>query len=362
MDIRAAVVREPHSAFKIENLRLEDPREGEILVRLVATGICHSDLSVIEQIVPLPMPIVLGHEGAGIVEAVGKGVTRVKTGDHVVLTFGSCGHCPPCSSSHPSYCESFMELNNFGSRADGSKTIRDHGGNELNAAYFSQSSFASHSLALERNSVKVRKDAPLELLGPFGCGFITGAGTVINVLKPGPDSVFAVCGTGALGFAAIFAAKLAGCRRIVAVDRVGSRLDLAAELGATDIIDTSKDDLAERLASLGGLDCVLDTTGVPAVIEAIVPALKVRGVCALVGASTQPSMTLSIMEMIPGRVVRGVIEGDCNPHELIPYLVDQFMEGNFPVDKLSKFYKFEDINTAADDARSGATIKPILTF
>jgi aryl-alcohol dehydrogenase len=362
MDIRAAVARKPHGQFTIETLRLNGPKPGEVLVKNVATGICHSDLSVIDQIVPLPMPIVLGHEGAGIVEAVGEGVKSVKPGDHVVLTFGTCGHCPPCDSNHPAYCDTFGPLNNGNRRMDGSCTIHDHQGSEVSSSYFSQSSFATYSIALERNAVKVRSDAPLRLFGPLGCGFITGAGTVLNVLKPGPKSTFAVFGTGALGFAAIFSAKYLGCTRIIAVDRVASRLQLAGELGATDVIDTCKEDLASRLAALGGLDFALDTTGVPAVLEAIVPNLKVRGELAMVGASTQPIFKLNVMDMIPGRVVRGVIEGDCNPHQLIPQLVDRFMEGRFPIDKLSRFYKFEDINTAADDARSGKTIKPILEF
>jgi len=305
---------------------------------------------------------VLGHEGAGVVVEVGKSVTAVQKGDHVVLTFGSCGHCRPCASGHPAYCVSQPPLNFAGRRTDGSVTIHDSKGEPVNAVFFGQSSFATHSVSPARNVIKVRRDAPLKFLGPLGCGLMTGAGAVLNVLKPDADSTFAIFGTGALGFAALFAAKLAGCRRIVAVDRVRSRLELARELGASEVIDTSSTELDKALGELGGCDAALDTTGVPRVIEAAVGALKPCGQLGLVGASHESTMSMNIMHMISGRVIRGIVEGDSDPTRFIPFLVERFLEGGFPIDRIAGFYPFEHINAAVSASTSGKTIKSILTF
>ena len=362
MDIKAAIVRAPHAPFVIEPVRLDAPRDDEVLVKLTATGVCHTDIAIVEQILPLPMPYVLGHEGAGEVVEVGKSVTAVGKGDHVVLTFGSCGQCHPCASGHPGYCVSQPALNFAARRPDGSATVHDATGAPVNAVFFGQSSFATHCISPVRNVIKVRRDAPLRYLGPLGCGLMTGAGAVLNVLKPQPDSTFVIFGTGALGFAALFAAKLAGCKRIVAVDRVGSRLDLAHQLGACEVIDTSTSDLDTALADIGGCDAALDTTGVPRVIEAAVRSLKPCGQLGLVGASTESTMSLNIMHMISGRVLRGIVEGDADPTRFIPLLVERFLGGTFPIDRIAGFYAFEDINAAVDASTSGKTIKSILTF
>jgi aryl-alcohol dehydrogenase len=362
MDIKAAVMRSPHAPFAIEPLRLDAPRDTEVLVKLTAAGICHTDLAIVEQILPLPAPFVLGHEGAGVVVEVGKAVTGIEKGDHVVLTFGSCGVCRECSSGHPAYCPSQPLLNFAGRRTDGSATIHDNKGDAVNAAFFGQSSFATHCISPARHVIKVRSDAPLKFLGPLGCGLMTGAGSVLNVLKPAADSTFAIFGSGALGFAALFAAKLMGCRRIVAVDRVKSRLDLASELGATDVIDTSHADLDKALTEIGGCDLALDTTGVPRVIEAAIRALKPCGQLALVGASAETTMSTNIMHMISGRVIRGIIEGDADPVRFIPFLVERFLEGEFPIDRIAEFYPFEQINAAVSASTSGRTIKSILSF
>jgi aryl-alcohol dehydrogenase len=360
MEIQAAVVHEPNGKFTIETVNLDEPKADEVLVRLVATGICHTDIAAVEQILPLPMPIVLGHEGAGVVEKVGSNVKGLSVGDHVVLAFGSCGHCANCENHHPAYCESMPLLNFSGRRMDGSATLTDKSGTPLTGSFFSQSSFATYSIANARNAIKVRSDAPLKLLGPLGCGFMTGAGTVLNVLKPGPNDALGIFGSGALGFAAILAAKLRGCKNIIAIDRVPSRLALARELGATTTIDTSKENLGERLAELGGLEFAMDTTGVPKVIEAAIGALKPGGTCVMVGAGHESQMTVNIMHMISGRVIRGVVEGDSDPATFIPYLVDQFMEGHFPIDKLVQYYPLNKINDAVADTGTGKTIKPIL--
>ncbi|WP_068076630.1 NAD(P)-dependent alcohol dehydrogenase [Novosphingobium lentum] len=362
MKIRAAVAREIHGTFTVEDVDLVEPNADEILVRLVATGICHTDLAIIEQIMPIPLPYVLGHEGAGIVERTGSDVTGFAPGDRVVLTFNTCGACAPCTDDHPAYCQQYGLLNFYTRRPDGSATLHDAAGEPLGSAFFGQSSFATYALSSPRNTIKVRADAPLELLGPLGCGLSTGAGTVMNVLKPTAETSIAVFGTGAVGMSALMAAKALGAGRIIAVDRVESRLALARELGATDTIDTSKQDLAEALTELGGVDQAIDTTGVPALIAAAVGALKERGTCVLLGASKDQLVTLNILPLISGRVIRGVVNGDCDPAVLIPQLVDMYLAGQFPVDKLSAFYTLDQINEAVVDSNSGKTIKPILRF
>src|SRR5690349_19689108 len=183
--IKAAVVRGKGGPVGIETLSLEGPRRDEVLVQVVATGMCHTDMVARDQVYPVPHPIVLGHEGAGIVEAVGEHVRKVGPGDHIVLSFLPCGHCRACLEGAPASCENFNAYNFSGQRPDGSHALRDEQGRELNDRFFGQSSFAAYAIANERNVVKVRKDAPLELLGPLGCGIQTGAGAVLNALKVG---------------------------------------------------------------------------------------------------------------------------------------------------------------------------------
>jgi aryl-alcohol dehydrogenase len=362
MQIQAAVAREIHGKLSVETVNLAKPNADEVLIKLVATGICHTDLAIVEQIMPLPLPLVLGHEGAGIVEEIGANVKGLAIGDHVVLTFASCGHCHQCTDHHPSYCDHYAPLN-FGTvRPDGTPTITDADNKPVGAAFFAQSSFATYSIANQSNVIKVRKDAPLELLGPLGCGLSTGAGTILNVLKPKPDATLAIFGTGALGCAAIMAAKYLGVKKIIAVDRVASRLALARELGATDTIDTSKQNLVEALAATGGLDFAMDTSGVPKLIEAAVGALKTCGTCVLLGASADSDLHLSILPLISGKSIRGVVNGDCDPQVLIPKLVDMYLEGKFPMDRLAAFYPLSAINEAIADSHSGKTIKPIIRF
>lgn len=360
MKIQAAVARKIDGNFSVEDVILAEPQAGEVLVRLVATGLCHTDYAIIEQIMPIPLPMVLGHEGAGVIVSAGPGVDGFAPGDHVVLTFDTCGHCDECSHGHPAYCSEFMARNFATRRMDGTSTLHDLQGEALGAVFFSQSSLATHAIARSSNAIKVRKDAPLELLGPLGCGLSTGAGTVMNVLKPEGRHTIAVFGTGAVGMGALLAAKAMGAGKIVAVDRVASRLELARELGATDTIDTSKVDLAEALAALGGIDFGVDTSGVPALISAATDALKQRGTLVLLGASKQQQVTLNVLPLISGKVIRGVTNGDMIPAEFIPKLVDMFVEGQFPIDRISAFYSLGEVNDALADSLSGKTIKPII--
>lgn len=366
MDITAAVARAVGAPFTIETIAIEDPRDDEVLVRLVATGICHTDISMRDhKIYPVPQPVVLGHEGAGIVERVGRAVTKVARGDHVILTSGSCGHCPSCESGLPIYCYHFNEHNFHGARADGTSPLSKNG--EMIHYFQAQSSFATYSICRDRNVVRVPKDAPLEMLGPFGCGVMTGAGAIINSMPVDVGDSVAVFGAGAVGLSAIMAAKLVGAATIVAVDLVDSRLALARELGATDVINSGREDSGaaiKRITAGIGVNYALDTTANMGVLRGAIDALAPRGTCGFVGGAP-PGMELTIdveHVMVGGRTIRGIIEGDSNADTFLPKLVDLFVKGRFPIDKLIKFYPFTEINTAVEEALSGKVVKPVLRF
>jgi aryl-alcohol dehydrogenase len=239
MQIKAAVVRQQGGPFSIESLSIAEPRADEVLVKIVGVGVCHTDLVCRDQYFPVPLPCVFGHEGSGIVEQVGEGVTKVKSGDHVVLSFSSCHECPNCIAGKPGYCHQLYQHNFLGTRPDGSSAWTK-GGEKVHAHFFTQSSFGTYALARERNTVKVSREAPLWLLGPLGCGVQTGAGAVINSLRPQAGTTIAIFGAGTVGLSAVMAAHLCGCSRIIAVDPVAARRELALELGATHVIDPTR--------------------------------------------------------------------------------------------------------------------------
>ncbi|MFJ2604936.1 NAD(P)-dependent alcohol dehydrogenase [Streptomyces sp. NPDC087425] len=365
MQITAALTEAKGAPFVLAPLELDEPRHGEIVVRLVSSGVCHTDLIVRDQWFPMPLPAVLGHEGAGIVEAIGDMVTGVVPGDHVVLTFNSCGTCRMCVQARPAYCLQAFPYNFAGARPDGSTPLHRTSG-DVNGVYFGQSSFATYALANERNVVKVDPAAPLELLGPLGCGIQTGAGSVLNSLRPAAGSSIAVFGAGAVGLSAVLASVVSGCTTIVAIDINERRLRLAKELGATHVINGTEGDTVQRLRDLTGgegVDHSLEATAVPAVLRQAVDALNQGGTCGLIGASEPGSeVALDTFTLLSGRTVRGIIEGDSVPQVFIPQLVDLYQQGRFPFDRLITTYAFADINRAVGDAERGDTIKPVLTF
>jgi aryl-alcohol dehydrogenase len=333
-----------------------------VLVKITATGICHTDLHARDGYFAMPYPAVYGHKGAGVVAAVGSAVEHLTAGDHVVISFPWCGECEHCREDRRSYCQRGRELKSGGVRADGSMTMRRNG-TPVYGSFFQQSSFASHALAPARNAVKVRRDAPLEFLGPLGCGLQTGAGAVINVMKPEAEKSFAVFGTGSVGLAGLMAAKLAGCDPIIAVDIRANRLELARSLGATHTIDNARQDAVTKIREItdGGAHFTLETSALSEVFRQAVDCLLTRGTCVLVGSArrgTEVSFEMSTLQS--GRTVRGVIQGDSRPDQFIPYLVDLFVAGKFPIDRLVTFYDFTAIDQAAADAVNGTTIKPVL--
>ena len=363
MFIEAAVTRATHSSMSLETLRLDEPREDEILVRVVATGVCHTDIAMRDQTFPVPQPVVLGHEGAGIVERVGSAVTQVVPGDRVVMSYDSCGKCPSCTEGQPTYCYDFFGRNFGSSRPDGSTSLsRD--GVAVHGNFFGQSSFATFALCRESNVVKVVDDVPLELLGPLACGVQTGAGAVMNSLRVGPGRSFAAFGAGSVGLSAIMAARIVGATTIVAVDINPQRLALARELGATHTVNAGEENPAEAIVKLtgAGVDFALEATGRPTVIRQAVESLAPRGVCGIVGAGAVGSeVTLDVLHMMTaGRTLRGIVEGDADSKTFIPKLIDLYKDGRFPFDKLVTFYSFADFNRAIEDSENGTVVKAIV--
>lgn len=363
LSARAAVLQAFNAPLEIRTVNIQAPRHDEVRVRLVATGICHTDLIMAAGNMRAPLPVVLGHEGAGVVESVGSSVTTHRPGDHVVLSFAHCGHCPACHDHAPSYCMEFMPRNFGCARPDGSSAIESD--RSVRSHFFGQSSFASYAVCNASNAIVVSKEAPLELLGPLGCGIQTGAGAVINAMKVAAGSSIAIFGAGAVGLSAVMAAHVVGAKTIIAIDRNPERLALAKELGATEMVLVGDDDDAEQLQKRIPTKPLytLDTTGVPAVVEAAVAVLAPRGTCALVAGAPGKTAALPINFMFAGgRTVRGVMEGDSVPQDFIPYLVELHQQGRFPFDRLVQFFTLDEINSAMSKAASGEVVKPIVRF
>ena len=365
MQIKAALAHANNAELKMEDIDLSEPAPGEVVVRVVATGMCHTDLNVLAN-APLPWPAVLGHEGAGVVLKVGAGVSKVAEGDHVLMTTSSCGVCKSCQEGQPSYCASFRALNmSGGHRRDGTCSHSQHG-KPVFARFLGQSSFASHVLVGERNIIRVAKDLPLDLLAPLGCGIQTGAGAVLNTLNVHAGSSFAVFGAGAVGLSALMAAKLAGCTTLIAVDKIPARLELARELGATHVINAADTEAVAAIKELtgSGVDFVVEASGVPAVMGQAIAALGVGGVVALVGvAGATASVSFNPMELQnKGASIKGSIMAGAHavPDVFIPKLIDFWRSGQFPIEKLVKYYEFGQINQAVHDAHDGSAIKPIM--
>ena len=364
MQVSAAVMGNKSGRFEIEQLELDEPREGELLVRIAGVGICHTDLAVRDQTFPVRLPAVLGHEGSGVVARIGAGVRTIIPGDHVVLSFGSCGHCGRCDEGNPAYCQRAASLNMTGVRkSDGLSVYRDTKGEHVYGSFFGQSSFGTYALTNERNAVKIAKDVPVELMGPLGCGIQTGAGTVMNVLKPRAGSSIVIFGAGSVGLAAVMAARVVDCTTIVAVDLNDQRLALAQSLGATHIINGGRDNVLATIKNIlhFGAHHSVECTGNPVVLRHAVDCLQPKGSCAMVGvAGLATEVSLNMQFMLNGRTLRGVMEGDSNPAVFIPQLIALWREGRFPFDRLVKFYPFEDINQAVTDTELGRVLKPIL--
>lgn len=364
MKIQAAVVNKVSGPFQIEELETDELRHDEVLVRIVGAGVCHTDLICRDQVYPVPLPCVLGHEGSGVVEQVGVGVAGLQVGDSVVLSYRTCGSCINCQRGEPAHCINIFQCNFAGVRADGSTTLSREG-KPVHGYFFGQSSFSDYAIAHVSNTVKVpgNVDVPLEMLGPLGCGIQTGAGAVMNSLRPRAASSLIVFGCGSVGIAAIMAAKIVGCRTIIAVEPKPERRALAQQLGATHSIDPTQQDPVATCHEIStyGADCSLECTGLASVFRQSVDALAVNGTCGLIGAAPPGTeVTLDMNSIMFGRTVKGIIEGDSIPEIFIPELIHLFHQGLFPLDKLITTYPLDEIETAVADMESGKTLKPVL--
>jgi len=365
MKTTAAIAREAHGDFSVEPVELAEPRAGEVRVRIAGVGLCHTDLIARDQFIPIPLPAVLGHEGAGVVEAVGEGVTRVAAGDRVIIAFSSCGHCPRCEEHLPSYCREFPVLNYAGARSDGSTGVTV-AGVPVSANFFGQSSFAAHALTHERNLVRIEADdVPLELLGPLACGFQTGAGGVMRSLACPAGSTIAIFGGGPVGLAAVMGAVIQGCAAIILVEPFAARREIALTLGATHVIDPGVDDVgaAIRAISPDGVEFVFETSGREAVVETALAALSSHGLLGLVGVPPRPESSLSInlASLITyGHRIHGIVEGDSDPETFIPELVELYRAGRFPFDTLIRSFPLDQINEAVAAQLRGDCVKAVL--
>lgn len=358
--MRSAVLNPSTTTLSLDEVAPTELKPDEVLIEIAGVGICHTDLAVIDGVLPLPTPIVLGHEGSGVVQAVGSAVTDLVPGDHVVCGFDSCRDCAECGAGRPAYCVNFPLLNYAGVRGDGSTTMTRDGA-PLHGSWFGQSTWGTHAVASRRNAVKVDPSLPLEKLGPLGCGFLTGAGAVLNVSRPQPGQSYGVWGLGPVGLAAVMAAKASGCTTIVAVDPNPARRDTAAELGATHTYDAVPDLAASIVAEHGGLDFTLEAVGAAPVIRQALESLKTPGLCVTVGFhGLENEMTLNQGHLLQGRSLRGVIEGDADPHEFVPRLLAMWQAGDFPFDRLITTYPLDQINEAIVEFRAGTVLKPVL--
>lgn len=360
MKIEAAVLRTPDGPYEIERVELPAPDSDQVLVRIVGAGMCHTDVVPRAGTPLVAPPIITGHEGSGIVEAVGSGVTSINVGDHVCLSFDSCGRCRSCTAAQPAYCEQFVARNLSGRTVDGSAGAIDAHGDDIPARWFGQSSFAAHAIATERNVVVVDKDLPLEKLGPLGCGVQTGAGSILVALDVQPGSSVVVFGAGAVGMSAIMAARVAGATTIIAVDLHDHRLSIAEEFGATHTILGANDDVVESIMSItsGGADYTFDTTGVPSVMRDALVALRMGGKCGYVGV--QLGDLIADSSVLTGKTIIGILEGSVDPQTFIPRMIQLWREGAFPFDRLIEMYPMSKINEAEQAALSGKVLKPVL--
>lgn len=362
LQMSAALSHGPHSPFTLDTVQIDEPRTDEILVRIVASGLCHTDLFTKGALPESVGPCVFGHEGAGIVEAVGSSITHISSGDHVLLSYRSCGKCRQCRSGNRAYCEQSHKLNSAGARTDGSTPIQQNG-TPIRSAFFGQSSFAQYAITSADNTVVVDPSIDLTVAAPLGCGFQTGAGAVLNILRPEPDSTFVVFGAGSVGFAALLTARASGVSTLVAVDPVPLRRKLAEEFGAI-TFDPTTDDVVSAIRAVtdGGSTHSLDTTGIGAVIDQGVRSLRARGTLVVAGLGPR-DINLNMADiMLNGKIIRGCIEGESNIETFVPQLVDLYTTGQFPIDRLVTPYAFTDINEAVSDQAAGKVIKPVLVW
>ena len=374
MKIRAAVLdkmgAEPPYAIskplRIAELDLDPPGRGEVLVRVVAAGLCHSDLSVINGDRPRPMPMALGHESAGVVEALGEDVDDLKVGDHVVMVFmPSCGHCIPCAEGRPALCEPGAAANGAGTLLKGGRRLHCDG--EIINHHLGVSGFATHCVVSRRSVVKVDPELPLDEAALFGCAVLTGVGAVVNTGRMQPGETAAVIGLGGVGLSSVLGAVASGARQIIAIDLSDDKLGLARQLGATHTVNARDADAAEQVReiSAGGVDFAFEMAGAVRAMELAYKITK-RGGTTITAGLPPPgaALALPIVQLVAEeRTVKGSYIGTCVPTRDIPRFVALYRAGKLPVDRLmSGKLKLEDINEGFDRLHEGKAVRQVIEF
>lgn len=363
MLIKAAVQRDFNLPWKIEELELDEPKEGEVLVKLVASAVCHTDLHLFKGDLPHPLPCVPGHEGAGIVEKIGPGVTSVKPGDHIVIWMCPyCGRCRACLNGKPYWCEQSAVLLLSGTMLDGTTRLRTKEGESI-FHFFCDSSFAEYAVVLEKVAIKIRDDIPLEKACLFGCGASTGIGAVLNHAKVKPGESVAIFGCGGVGLSALMAANLSGAYPIIAVDVLDSKLEIAKELGATYTINAKREDPLHRILSLtGGVDYAFEAIGKVEVISILPDCIRSGGLGIVIGAAPYgSSISIDAGYFLFGKTLAGNLGGMTNPHIDIPKWLNLFMAGKLPIDKLiTRTFSLDEINSALEALEKGKVLRSVI--
>ena len=364
--LRAVTEARPYTdsrPLRLEELELGAPRAGELLIRVEAASVCHSDVSVVDGSRVRPLPMALGHEAAGVVEEVGPGVRDVKPGDHVVLTFvPSCGTCPECSSGRPALCTPGAAANGAGTLLHGPSLLRDAGGKVVHH-HLGISGFARHAVVARESAVVIPADVPLQTAALFGCAVLTGAGAVLNTAAVRPGQSVAVFGLGGVGLASVMAASVAGAVTIVAVDPVAAKRRLALELGATHAFAPEEAEAAVKDLTGGGAEVTFEAAGVPAVLEAAFRSARRGGTTVAMGLP-HPSRTLTLPALAfagLGQSLIGSYMGSASPQRDIPRYLALWKKGRMPVDRLqSAALPLDRINEAFEALASGAAVRQVL--
>ena len=364
MRTTASVTAERGAPFSVHDVDIDDPRPGEVRVQLVACGVCHTDAVARDGDLPFPLPGVLGHEGVGRVEAVGDGVSSVSVGDPVLLGWPWCGSCRNCLAGQPRYCLQLGPLLIGGGREDGSTALRQPDGSSLHSHFFGQSSFARHSIVGERALVPVQTSAPLETVGVLACGIATGAGAVLNLLTLRPGSSLVVYGAGAVGLAAIMAARLTPATTIVAVDPNSARRELACRYGATEAVDPrGADDVIATVQEIcgGPADAALDCTGILPVLRQAIDSVGMLGTAVLIGAAPAAAeFRADHLSTLWGKRIVGTLGGESQSARFVPALLELHDQGRFPFTDLIEYFTLDQANEAVAASHSGDVVKPVL--
>jgi alcohol dehydrogenase len=373
MKCRAAILHEtgantPYSKsqpIRIEEVELDPPGQGEVLIKVAAAGLCHSDLSVVNGARPRPLPMALGHEASGVVADVGPG-TYLEKGDHVVMVFvPSCGTCVPCAEGRPALCEPGAAANAAGTLLGGSQRIKLNG--EYVTHHVGVSCFAEYAVVSECSLVKIEKSLPLDQAALFGCAVITGVGAVVNTAQITMGSSVAIIGLGGIGLAALLGAKASGAKQIIGIDLLQSKLDLAMELGATAVLNAGDADVVEQLKAMtnGGVDFAFECVGLAKAMELSYLVTRRGGTTCSSGLS-HPNDNFKVQHVnlvAEERTIKGSYLGSCVPKRDIPGYIDMFKAGSLPVDKLlSEHISLDKINEGFDKLAAGETVRQLITF